>query len=136
MKIILLDKILKLGLVGSKVNAKSGYIRNQLIPKGLSIYNECFVIKNIKSLFNNVKKNKICFIHLYVNCNNKGNLFGSINLKKIFNIIKNYNIKIKKKNINFNKIIRNIGQYVIKINNNNSNIYSYESILLKIFKKK
>ncbi|WMC18940.1 MAG: 50S ribosomal protein L9 [Enterobacteriaceae bacterium PSpicST2] len=132
MKIILLDKVFKLGYVGSKVNVKVGYALNQLIPKGISMFNvfnniKYFKKKLIKNLFNN----KVLLINFHINCNNNGNLFGSINCKKIMNIIKKYNINIKKKNICKTKIIKNIGNYIVKIKINNN----FKVILFKILKK-
>ncbi len=37
MEVILLEKIRKLGNLGDKVNVKSGYGRNYLIPKGIAV---------------------------------------------------------------------------------------------------
>ncbi|WGS66303.1 hypothetical protein MEJ61_00500 [Enterobacteriaceae bacterium ET-AT1-13] len=137
MKIILIDKILKLGNVGFKTTVKLGYARNQLIPKGKSLYNintSNYIVKKVnKNIFDvKIKENKIkkkLFINFYINYNNNGNLFSTINCKKIINIIKNYNIKINKNNISIIKPIKVINKDIIKIKINNN---YYKFIILKI----
>ncbi|XZR53263.1 MAG: 50S ribosomal protein L9 [Enterobacteriaceae bacterium] len=141
MKIILLDKVLKLGYVGSKVYVKLGYARNFLIPKGISIFNNNknnlkILIKNKLNNNINIKKeietDKTLFINFYIKCNNKGNLYGSINYKKIIRIMNYNNIKIKKYDISNFKPIRKIGVYIIKIKIFNN---YYKTLLLKVFNK-
>ncbi|BFI91152.1 hypothetical protein SSAmo_1430 [Enterobacterales bacterium endosymbiont of Anomoneura mori] len=134
MKIILLDKLLKFKNIGNKINIKSGYANNFLIPKGIAINyinKKKTFLKNIINK-NLIKNKKIIKIYFFIECDKNGNLYSTLGYKQIINLINFYNIKIEKKFIYIKKTIKKIGNYIIKINLYNN---LYNKLYLKIFKK-
>ncbi|MCR3756407.1 MAG: 50S ribosomal subunit protein L9 [Candidatus Westeberhardia cardiocondylae] len=118
MKVILLEKILKLGDLWDQVLVKTGYARNFLFPKGKAVLaNE----KNIKYFMNRKKElayklkssyldakqrvneiNKLggsVTIKSRVSNNETGKLFGSVNEQDISKAMKNLGVNISKKEI-------------------------------------
>ncbi|CEI58729.1 50S ribosomal protein L9 [Candidatus Portiera aleyrodidarum] len=132
MKVILLEKNLKLGKLGDLVNVKKGYARNYLLKKKLAIIanklNIDFFNKKRNSFINlyklRIKKNKKILeklkklnINLFLKSGPTGKLFGSIGRRYLSNFFyEKYGIKINKNEINLNKnIIKKIGKYTIKL---------------------
>lgn len=117
MKIILLDKIKKLGNFGEIIVVKNGYARNFLIPIGkaavanktnISLYmkqkeqiktEKLKILSAAKETYNKINLLKI--ITIKAKSGKYGKLFGSVKIQDIINIIKHHGISIVKKNIYF-----------------------------------
>ncbi len=127
MKIILKKDIENLGLKYEKLEVKSGYARNFLIPKGLAVLALPGIIKNTKEVLKQrYKKEKFLIynskiieqklkklsIIISVKTGENGKLFGSINNYSISNILNKNGINVDKKFIKINgKNIKAVGNY-------------------------
>jgi len=135
MKVILLEKIQKLGDLGQEISVKSGFARNYLFPQYKAIVsnkkNKLFISKKLQELEkNNVhdaeklkeKEESINNIELKIiaKASDKGKLFGSITNKNIAAIFEKNDIMIPKNDINTQCIINEIGSYEIIINLKNN----------------
>ncbi|WP_343192578.1 50S ribosomal protein L9 [Buchnera aphidicola (Taiwanaphis decaspermi)] len=130
MKIILLEKIEKLGNKNEKVNVKAGYARNYLLPKQKAIL---ATTKNLEKLKNEEKKQKQKISEKIIIAKNKikkikkigmlvissksskdGKFFGSIGVREIIKKLNSLGIKASKKEINLpNGPLRNIGKHIV-----------------------
>lgn len=124
MKIILLEKIEKLGNTGEIINVKNGYAKNYLIPrkKALIANKENIVsqeekIKNKKEkdIFNTKFSLQNTNIIIPVTAKNNDELYITYNNAKIIKILKKLNINLKQKNITKDIIIKKLGTYEIEI---------------------
>lgn len=134
MKIILLDKIEKLGNIGSKIIVKSGYARNFLIPKSkailatkqnLEIFKEkelqlqsTITSKQIQAELQAKAISNIEKITITARSSVSGKLFGSVGAQVIAKAITEaVGFKILKSQIRLpnREILKSIGVYNIKI---------------------
>lgn len=132
-KIILLEKVLGIGILGDIVSVKSGYARNFLIPNGKAIPATDINIKYFSDIKNKIKleiEQKYKFskdrakviddlksIQIKGKVTKKGKLFGSINKSDIISYFNNIGIKLYRNEIILDKLIRKIGNYnlIIKL---------------------
>ncbi|MXP51323.1 50S ribosomal protein L9 [Pantoea sp. SoEX] len=136
MKIIILNKIKKLGDIGDIVNVKSGYARNFLVPTGKAVIatknNISLFEKNQKKLRNQLTENiifakdkaekikKLGKITITSKSGEKGKLFGSIGTRNIVDAIASYGIEINKSEVRLpNGVLRTIGEHEVYINIHN-----------------
>ncbi len=149
MQVILLEKIQKLGDLGTLANVKPGYARNYLIPQGkakLATKANMEVFKKIKKDLE-LKAKKIlddaielkkslegaeCVVK--TNTSDEGKLFGSINATAIVDELNNMGFKIEKKSINLPKVIREVGEYSIDISLH-SDVIATIKVIVKSTKK-
>ncbi len=131
MKVILKNKIKKLGNIGDVVEVKDGYAKNMLIPNGLALF---YTEKNyefFKTQKENIEKQnnenkakaedlmkKILGKDLILieNAGDDGKLYGSITGMKLANFINSTNSLenvVKKSNITLKDAIKNVGKYEI-----------------------
>ena len=130
MQVILLDKILNLGNFGDKVNVKSGYARNFLVPQGkavlasiknIELFQErrSFLEKKISTSIANAKAyaekiNILNNITITAKASEDGKLFGSVGARDIINAIKLAGIEISKKAVRLpNGGLRSIGEHEV-----------------------
>ncbi|CRK85643.1 50S ribosomal protein L9 [Candidatus Providencia siddallii] len=130
MKIILLDKIKKLGDLGNLANVRSGYARNYLIPQGKAITAtkkniDIFKKKRtelkteLANILSEAKSRALAItelrsITIYSKAGDEGKLFGSIGTRDIVEAIASAGIKITKNEVRLkNKLLRSIGQYKV-----------------------
>ena len=131
MEIILLEKIQKLGEIGSVVKVKPGYARNFLFPNKMALRenkknaeyyekikdeikkNEEIKLKNAKYLIDKIKDIKIIFKK---ESDDKDQLYGSISKKEVMEYLQDNDIKIKSDDLLIRKQIRSIGEHKIEIN--------------------
>ena len=131
MEVILLENIKKLGSIGQKVKVKDGYGRNFLIKKNKALLAnkknmEIFrkrkdeitkknelekaksqeVAKKLRSLKLEIKKEAM---------ENK-QLYGSVSVKEIVNLLNSNNIKISAEKIEIKNQIKSLGTHKIYIN--------------------
>lgn len=132
MKIILLEKIEKLGSLGDVVEVKNGYARNFLLPKGKALRATSENIKYFEDKADELKKkndaniseatkeiNKITdktFI-IIRQAGENGQLFGSVTTRDIAKIIEETGIStISKNQISLLEPIKNLGIFEVKVN--------------------
>ena len=130
MKIILTTTIKKLGKMGDKVNVKSGYARNFLLPNKMALrenkknkeyydkikeeikQNEEIKINEAKKLIEDLKNIKITFKR---ESDEKDQLYGSISKKEIIDFLLDNNIRVKSDDILIKNQIRTIGEHKIVV---------------------
>ncbi|PPI86447.1 50S ribosomal protein L9 [Candidatus Pantoea edessiphila] len=130
MKIIVLDKIKKLGNVGDVIDVKPGYARNFLVPKGKALIAtqknvESFKIDRIKikdQLAENMriansraeKINKLGIVTIISKAGDKGKLFGSVTTRNIANAVTSAGVEINKHEVRLpNGVLRTIGKHEV-----------------------
>ena len=130
MKIVLLERINKLGQMGDIVDVRSGYARNFLLPlkkalratkENIDFFKEQKSILEAKNLENKkeaeVVKAKIdgkSFI-LIRSASDTGALYGSVSSKDINEIVSADGIEISKNQIKLEKPVKELGIYKISI---------------------
>ena len=131
-KVLLNEKVDKLGEVGEIVSVKPGYARNFLLPQRLAILPSIGEIKRLqkkKELLEKqnqeekikaeeiVKKlSELGQITVYANAGEAGKLFGRITAKEITEKInEEAGIKIDRKQIQLKRSISEVGEYQIKL---------------------
>ncbi len=131
MKVILLEDVKGLGKKGDLVNAKDGYARNFLLPKGLATEATEGNVKVLKQQKKSEKlkmeaerenalklKEKLEEITVKIEgkAGEGGKLFGSITTKDIVDeLFKQYKIKIDKKKIVMDENIKTIGTTIVDV---------------------
>ncbi|MGZ8955995.1 MAG: 50S ribosomal protein L9 [Methylovulum sp.] len=131
MEVILLEKIANLGNLGDKVNIKSGYGRNYLIPQGKAVAASASKIAEFearraelekialekldaaKARANLLSKLEIVIAH---KAGDEGRLFGSVGTHNIADAITAAGVAIEKQEIRLpHGTIRHLGDYDIDI---------------------
>ncbi len=132
MKIILLEKIEKLGSLGDVVEVKNGYARNFLLPKGKALRATSENIKYFEDKADELKKKNDADISQATKELNKlndktfivirqagenGQLFGSVTTRDIGKILEENGIPaISKSQISLLEPIKNLGIFEVKVN--------------------
>lgn len=130
MKIVLLERINKLGQMGDIVDVRSGYARNFLLPQkkalratkdNIDYFKEQKSILEAKNLENKKEaegaKTKLdgkSFI-LIRSASDTGALYGSVSSKDINEIVTADGIEISKNQINLEKPIKELGIYKVSV---------------------
>ncbi len=137
MKIILLEKINKLGELGEIITVKNGYAKNFLIPyrKAILATNKNILLQekishaqkkhtDTTKIFKNISNTTIL---IPAESKNNDELYSKIDYTKLIKILKKLNIDIKIKNFTTNFFIKKTGQHKIEINNDNTlqNLYLF-----------
>ena len=128
MKVVLLERVQKLGQMGDIVDVKSGYARNFLLPfrkalrateQNIQYYEkqksilEAKNIENIKEAESlKAKINGLSFT-LIRSASDAGALYGSVSAKDIMDVVSENGIVIAKNQINLEKPIKELGIYKI-----------------------
>lgn len=132
MEIILLENIKKLGKIGEKVKVKSGYARNFLLKKQKALLANKKNIeyfehkKNEINKKNEIERNKAKDVSVLINNQefeiykesmDNGQLYGSISIKEIIEILKKIkNVEISSEQVEIKGQIKTIGISKIFIN--------------------
>ena len=131
-KVLLNEKINKLGEVGEIVSVKPGYARNYLLPEGLATLPSFGEIKRIqkkKELLEKqyqdeklqadgiVKKlSNVGMITIFAKAGEAGKLFGRVTVKEIAEKINSEaGVEIERKQILLKRSISDLGEYDIKL---------------------
>ena len=132
MKVILLEKIYRLGELGDTVQVKAGYARNYLIPQGKAIRATKENIKAFEArraelekaaveVLNTAKENaeKIQAIEsltIVRRAAEEGKLFGSVGIRDIVDALLEKGITVEKREVNLlSGPMRQIGEYEVEI---------------------
>ena len=132
MKIILLEKVEKLGSLGDQVEVKNGYARNYLLPTGKALRATEENIKYFEEKASDLKKkndkdvkeankflDKIAGKTFVVirQAGENGQLFGSVTTRDIANLLKDNGIdQIKKNQVSLLEPIKALGIVDVKVN--------------------
>ena len=143
MEVILLEKVAKLGDLGDKVNVKSGFGRNFLIPYGKAVPATEENLKEFESrraelqanadeilsaAKNKAEKMTDLSITIKANAGDEGKLFGSVGTKDISDELVKNGFDVKKSEVRLpTGAIREIGEYDI-----NLQLHSDVNVVIKI----
>jgi len=143
MKIILLEKVEKLGSLGDQVEVKNGYARNYLLPTGKALRATEENIKYFEEKASDLKKkndkdvkeankfqDKITGKTFVVirQAGENGQLFGSVTTRDIANLLKDNGIdQIKKNQVSLLEPIKALGIVEVKVN-----LHAEVSTIIKI----
>ena len=131
MEVILLEHVEKLGRMGDKVNVKTGYARNYLLPQRKALratdanvaYFEAQ--KAALELHNQELLGKASELAASLNGFNAvlirqaaetGQLYGSVTIRDISSAIKDAGFSVERRCIYFEKPIKDLGIYQVKLN--------------------
>lgn len=130
-KVILLQRIHKLGTIGDVVNVKPGFARNYLLPKKMALRatkeNMAYFeqqraqieAKNAetRAVAQAIADKISCFSVLLVRqASEKGHLYGSVTSRDIAAAIKTDEVKVIANQINLNTPIKTLGVYDLSVN--------------------
>jgi len=129
MKVLLIKDVKGLGKAGEIKNAKDGYVRNFLIPKGFAKVATDDVIKEweeeqkrkqeelekeLAELNELKKKIESVTLHIKHKLGANGQLYGAITNKEVAEHLKEKGIDIDKKHIEM-KQIKSVGEYTVDV---------------------
>lgn len=130
MQVVLLERIEKLGFIGSVVDVKSGYARNYLFPKKKAMRATkanlaYFETQRVHIEADNLKKKKdaeivsekmsgLC-INVIRQAGDSGHLFGSVRNTDIAEEISKAGFTINKSHVAINEPIKMLGIYNLKV---------------------
>lgn len=131
MEVILLEKVGRLGNVGDKVNVKSGFGRNYLLPQGRAIAAtstniaefearraELEAAANDKKLTaeSRAKSLEELVVTIRANAGDEGKLFGSIGARDIAEAITKTGVEVAKSEVKLPQgTLREVGEYDIDV---------------------
>jgi len=147
-KVLLKEKVEKVGDIGEIVSVKAGHARNYLLPEGLALVPTVGEIKRIqkkKALLEKMHQdeklkaeeivkrlNQIAELVIFAKAGEAGKLFGKITTKDIAEKINNeLGIEISKKQILLKRSIGELGEFDIKLK-----LHSEVSANIKVVIKK
>lgn len=131
MEVILLDKVGKLGTVGDKVNVKSGFGRNYLLPQGKAIPAtaanlvefearraelEAAAAENKAEAEKRAASLADLKVVIPANAGDEGKLFGSIGARDIAEAITAAGVEVSKSEVKLPEgTLRELGEYEVSI---------------------
>jgi len=131
MEVILLEKVGRLGTVGDKVNVKSGFCRNYLLPQGKAVTatatniaefearrKELEVAANDKLVSAKARAEQLAelVVTIKANAGDEGKLFGSIGARDIAVAITEAGVKVAKSEVKLPEgTLREVGEYDVDV---------------------
>lgn len=131
MEVILLEKVGKLGSVGDKVNVKSGFGRNYLLPQGKAISATADNLKEFekrraeleKAAANKKESAEIrareleeLNVTITAKAGDEGKLFGSVGARDIAEAITAAGVEVSKSEVKLPEgTLRDIGEYEVNV---------------------
>lgn len=131
MEVILLEKVGKLGDLGEKVNVKSGFGRNYLLPHGKAVpankdnlaafearRSELEAAAKQRLDEAQARAEKLAAIHVRIpaNAGDEGKLFGSIGTRDVAEAITAAGVDVSKSEVRMPEgVIRDLGDYEIDV---------------------
>ena len=127
MKLVLLDRINRLGNIGDEVNVKAGFARNYLLPQGKALIATAENIEYFESQRIELEKasqdklvqaqglakqlSDLGAITITAKASEEGKLYGSIKQTDIVKFLAEKDIAIEKNMIHMSESITHIGEY-------------------------
>lgn len=130
MRVILLERIEKLGFIGDVVDVKSGFARNYLLPKGKAFRStaanlEYFASKKAEIEANNlhlkseaekvVGKLSDVFLVVVRQASESGMLFGSVRASDVASLLLEKGFKVSKNQISISSPIKTVGNHSVRV---------------------
>jgi large subunit ribosomal protein L9 len=130
MKVVLLEKVEKLGSIGDEVEVKDGFARNFLLPRGKALRAtpanlEYFSTKKAEIEARNVSQKaaaenamermKDLSLVLVRQASESGMLFGSVRAIDICNSLKEQGFVVDKSHVQLPTPIKTVGNHVVKV---------------------
>ncbi len=132
MEVILLEKIGKLGNIGDRVNVKSGYGRNFLVPQGKAVYATAQNIAEFEARRAELEKAAaekkaaaearaaqlagLAVITVTAHAGDEGKLFGSIGTQDIADAITAAGVEVSRSEVRLPEgALRELGEYEVDI---------------------
>lgn len=131
MKVIMLEKIGKLGNIGDVANVKAGYARNYLLPYGHAIAAnksnleafearraevEAAAAERLAAAEARAEKLVDLVVTIATNAGDEGKLFGSIGTRDIADAITAAGVEVAKSEVKMPEgVIREVGEYQINV---------------------
>ena len=131
MRIILKENVTNLGKIGEHVSVKRGYARNYLIPNNkasIATKENTRIFREKLAELEKISKEKISaaedraktlqskVFKIKANVSNSGRMFGSINKKKIVDVISDAGCTVSRKEVYLKEgVIKNLGKHDIKV---------------------
>lgn len=131
MEVILLEKVGRLGTVGDKVNVKSGFGRNYLLPQGKAVTatatnvaefearrQELEAAANDKLVSAKARAEQLAelVVTIKANAGDEGKLFGSIGARDIAVAINEAGVKVAKSEVKLPEgTLREVGEYDVDV---------------------
>lgn len=147
MQIILLEKVGRLGNLGDKVNVKSGYGRNFLIPYGKAVAATETNVAAFEARRAELEKaaaerrgaaetraTKLATLTVTIGANagDEGKLFGSIGTRDIAEAITKAGAEVDKSEVRMpNGVIREVGEYDVDVQLHSDVIQAVKLIVVK-----
>ena len=131
MKVILTEKIAKLGNIGDTVEVKTGFARNYLLPNGKAMR---FTRENValfeakkaeltarqeaakKAAEANVDAVKNAKLYMIRQAGDTGQLYGSVTIRDIAAAIKESGFVVERRQVFLDRAIKDLGVYEVKLN--------------------
>ena len=132
MEVILLEKIGRLGGLGDKVNVKSGYGRNYLIPKGKAVFATEANVAEFEARRAELEAAAaeklsgaearaaeiagLASVTIVATAGDEGKLFGSVGTREIADAAAEKGVELNKSEISMPEgVIRHLGEYSVEI---------------------
>ena len=132
MDVILLEKVGKLGDIGDKVNVKSGFGRNYLIPQGKAIFatpaniaefeqrrtelEQAAAARKAEADARAEKLAAVGAVQIAANAGEEGKLFGSVGARDIADALTAAGVEVNKSEVKLPEgVIRETGEFEIDI---------------------
>ena len=132
MEVILLEKVGKLGNIGDKVNVKSGYGRNFLIPQGKAVFATAANVEEFEARRAELEAAaaeqksqaearaaqlaELPTLSIEANAGDAGKLFGSVGVREIAEAITAAGVEVEKSEVKLPEgPIHNLGDYEVDI---------------------
>lgn len=131
MEVILLERVANLGNLGDRVNVRSGYGRNYLVPSKKAVPANETNIAEFEARRAELEKAAaevlaaakaraeqiaaVAAITIKANAGDEGKLFGSIGVTDIVEAAEAAGIKLERREVSLPEAIRNIGEYAISL---------------------
>lgn len=132
MEVILLDKVTNLGSLGDKVNVKSGYARNYLVPQGKAVLAtkknveffearraelEAKLAETLAAAEQKANQiNALGIVTIVSKAGEEGKLFGSVGTRDIADAITAAGVEVAKSEVRLPEgVLRTLGEFEISL---------------------
>lgn len=132
MDVILLEQVTKLGNIGDKVNVKSGFGRNYLIPQGKAVFatpaniaefeqrraelEQAAAERKAEAEARGAKLTALASVTIGANAGEEGKLFGSVGAREVADAVTAAGVELAKSEVRLPEgAIRETGEYDVDV---------------------